>query len=960
MADSSSSTSAFVSSLIFNGIVAAIFTFLFLTLRPRNRRVYEPRTLDDIKTLKEEEKTDPVPSGYFRWVPFLLSRPHSFLIQHASLDGYFYLRYIALGVGLSLLGVILLYPILLPVNATNGRNYQGFELLSFANVTNKNRFFAHVFLSWIFYGVIVFVIYRELYYYIMVRHALQTTPLYDSEVSSRTLVVTELHSELLDEGVILDTFPKAERVAFAHDESQLQKLVNERSKSAQKLEGALNKCLNKCVKMKRKADEKVGVPEVDGDELNDYIPEKKRPKRRLGKWKIPFLGTKVDIIDYDSKKIGELNEDIHDLQSHWEDTRILPVCFIQFPSQFEAQRAFQTLKYRLKGMYGRSLIGYSGEDITWGNMELTKPMRKSKRVGANSFLTAMIIFWAIPVAVVGCISNITFLTNKIHWLKFIDKCPKPLLGLITGILPAVALGILMSLVPPIIMFAGRKSGCMTVQETDLYCQSWYFAFQVVQVFLVTTCTSSASATVDAIIEDPASAMTLLANNLPKASNFYISYFLVQGLSVSSGTLLQLVGLILSKFIGKLLDSTPRKKWTRYCTLAKPSMGVAYPVMELLVAIALCYSLIAPLILIFSLVGLLLMYLAYIYTLNYVQGFTFNSKGRNYPHALFQVFCGLYLSQVCLIGLFIMAKTWGPLVLEIVALVATILAHLWLKRRFFPLFDAVPLSAIRYVYGEKYAHYPSDQGWHEIKNAMDELERDDITRGQGTIFGGNSDVELNDNDSFAYELHDNNNDRANGHGIGGSRDELDKADADLDDRDLEKGESSYMDAADPEQSEDPLFLVDQNPGAGGNESPVSKQTDIFSDNKRISANYDSTKTIARAPTREWGPEKPKSWRERVVLFFQPSKYYTFEEVRSRLPTVLETTVDYEDPDLDCAYTDPSVADKDPIIWVSEDPMGISKQQIAFAQDAGADVRDENTTYDEKGKCQYTGDPPDFED
>ncbi|GAV47243.1 hypothetical protein ZYGR_0H00840 [Zygosaccharomyces rouxii] len=68
MADSSSSTSAFVSSLIFNGCIAAIFTLAFLTLRPKDRRVYEPRTLDDVKTLKDEERTESVPSGYFRWV----------------------------------------------------------------------------------------------------------------------------------------------------------------------------------------------------------------------------------------------------------------------------------------------------------------------------------------------------------------------------------------------------------------------------------------------------------------------------------------------------------------------------------------------------------------------------------------------------------------------------------------------------------------------------------------------------------------------------------------------------------------------------------------------------------------------------------------------------------------------------------------------------------------------------
>lgn len=564
-------------------------------------------------------------------------------------------------------------------------------------------------------------------------------------------------------------------------------------------------------------------------------------------------------------------------------------------------------------------------------MNLNKPIRRSKRTGANSVLTAMIVFWSLPVAVVGCISNVTFLTDKVHWLRFIDDCPKPLLGLITGILPSVALGLLMSLVPPFIRMAGKKSGSMTVQATDLYCQAWYYAFQVVQVFLVTTCTSSASATVDAIIKDPESAMLLLANNLPKASNFYIAYFLLQGLSVSSGTLLQLVTLILSKVLGRVLDSTPRQKWNRYCMLGKPTMGVAYPVMEVLVCIALCYAVIAPLVLIFSFAGLALLYLANVYNLSYVQGFTLNAKGRNYPRALFQLFCGLYLSQVCLIGLFIMGKAWGPLVLEIVALVATILAHLWSQRRFIPLFSAVPLSVFQYIQGMEGAQYPSgDQGLREIKNAAVTGLCDEDTAS-----------------SVGYRRHFQMRDLSRDSG------DLD-GDWKTGDNDRAKDDNKIGLFADNTSATDATALPDQMPGG---ESPSSKQSDIFADNRQIPA---STLSLSEPVTHElWGPERGILWRQRVATFFQPSKYYTFEEVRTRLPRVFEMRMQYSDYELDHPFTDPSVVEKDPIIWIAEDPMGISKKQINLARKMGTDVTDANTCYNGKGKAQYTGDPPDYD-
>jgi hypothetical protein len=49
--------------------------------------------------------------------------------------------------------------------------------------------------------------------------------------------------------------------------------------------------------------------------------------------------------------------------------------------------------------------------------------------------------------VVGSISNINYLTDKVHFLSFINDIPKVILGVVTGLLPAILLSVLMSLVP---------------------------------------------------------------------------------------------------------------------------------------------------------------------------------------------------------------------------------------------------------------------------------------------------------------------------------------------------------------------------------------------------------------------------------------------------------------------------------------------------------------------------------
>lgn len=124
----------------------------------------------------------------------------------------------------------------------------------------------------------------------------------------------------------------------------------------------------------------------------------------------------------------------------------------------------------------------------------------------------------------------------------------------------------------------RLGGCPTTAAAELRTQNFYFGFQVVQVFLVTTLSSAASSVVQKVIQKPESAATLLAQNIPKASNFYIAYFILQGLTFSAGALLQIAGLIVSKILGTLLDNTPRKMYKRWSTLSGLGWGTVLPVL----------------------------------------------------------------------------------------------------------------------------------------------------------------------------------------------------------------------------------------------------------------------------------------------------------------------------------------------------------------------------------------------
>lgn len=111
-------------------------------------------------------------------------------------------------------------------------------------------------------------------------------------------------------------------------------------------------------------------------------------------------------------------------------------------------------------------------------------------------------------------------------------------------------------------------------------------------------------------------------------------------------------------------------------------------------IAIAYSCIAPFVLAFAAIGLFFFYLAFRYQFLYVYNVPQDTKGLMYARALQQLFVGLYLAELCLIGLFSLAipkslAAIGPMALMIILLLLTIMCHVSINRVFEPLRNYLP-------------------------------------------------------------------------------------------------------------------------------------------------------------------------------------------------------------------------------------------------------------------------------
>ncbi|KAI9643705.1 hypothetical protein NHQ30_008328 [Ciborinia camelliae] len=426
-------------------------------------------------------------------------------------------------------------------------------------------------------------------------------------------------------------------------------------------------------------------PGVSGSIASQWIPHSWRPTHRP----LSNYGRSVDTIKWTRNRLKEIAPQINKLRRNHRQGKVkpLPAAFIEFDTQVNAQSAYQTLSHHRAFHMTPHINGIRPHEIVWKSLRMKWWERIMRGFAIQGFVTCLVIFWSIPCALIGIITNINSLTSKVPFLRFINKLPSSILGLITGLLPAVALTLLMAVVPVILRSCARQAGIPSYSMIELYTQSAYFVFQVVQVFLVTTITSAASAAFEKILENPTSVRSLLSQNLPKSSNFYVSYFILQGLAMSATRLVQLPALIRHLMFQN--EQNPRLMINKWHRIRVVHWGAVYPVFTNMGVIAITYSLISPLTIVFALLGLYLIYLVSKYNLLYTYSSEISTRGLLYPHALKQLLTGVYLAEICLIGLFGLRSAFGPLLLMFGLTIFTSLIHISLNEALGPLLWNLP-------------------------------------------------------------------------------------------------------------------------------------------------------------------------------------------------------------------------------------------------------------------------------
>lgn len=684
----STSFSAILATFIPTFLTAVFFLAIFVVIRSRYPVIYSPRTY--IGVVPEKHRTPSASRSKFDWVHTLRVVDDKFVLHHQSLDGYLYLRFLRTIMFICIAGCCITWPILFPVNTTGGGNSSQLDKIGFSNVAKKNHLYAHAVVAWLFFGFIMFLVARERIWLIGLRQAWHLSKSNAARLSSRTVLFLSAPKEALNPDNLRRFFGNdAKRLWAVTKADDLESLVADRNRKVSLLESAE-------VTLSRKANKKrlqsLRKRSDDGSQLNyDSLPEtvKKslRPTHRLT---VP-VAKKVDTIEWAREQVTEKAAKVEKARESYTapHSHVGAAAFVEFETQAAAQKAYQQLPSSQILTMNPRYIGVEPKEVIWKNLTITPAGRISQSYTANAFVAAIIIFWSIPIAIVGALSNINYLTDKVKFLDFINNLPDPILGLLTGLLPPFLLSLFVSYVPYFFRYIAKSSGQPTNTQAELQTQTWFFAFQVIQVFLVTTFTSGAAAVVTKIIQEPSMVPTLLAENLPKASNFYLTYFILQGTASAAQNVLNYSDLFEYLFYNMFLDKTPREKYSRYTSMKGIGWGKVYPKFTNMAIIAIAYSCIAPLVLGFAAIGLFLYYLSYRYNLLFVIQTKIDSKGQFYTRALQQLLTGVYIAELCLIGLFGARKATGPSILTAILFLGTVVYNYTMNRHLGPLETFLP-------------------------------------------------------------------------------------------------------------------------------------------------------------------------------------------------------------------------------------------------------------------------------
>ncbi|KAL2783242.1 hypothetical protein BJX66DRAFT_349676 [Aspergillus keveii] len=601
-----SAESFFISLAVYGTILLCSFT-IFTFCKDHRLAAFQPRCLKD-KTIEF------LPRGRITWVRHLvqLVLDEEFLVQKLGLDGYLALRLLKTAIIMLTPAMVLTLPVLVPVYLTAGKGgVAGFDKLSISNIQadQTNRFWIVTLVTIILDIHFCRILNIEFQKVLRLRQAF----LHDHSQAPMLLLITEIPPRMWNDKLL-------SKILSSFTSGPVEIILPRR---------------NECEYKQKRVRELL-------DELHTMSHTSSQSKKST------FLPAAIQNVNLPSK---------HELSIRWQVRRltrdikdITSVAIVCFPELFSAHLALQARAVSVP----RTMECHSIEDSVLKSLTgvyRTRLSRSLTSLGLLFILTVLAVFWAIPIALTGLLSQLKYLETITSHL---DGLSNAQLSTIQGILPQIALSLLIH----------------------------YFIFLYTQSFLVVSISSSVTTMIPEIISDFQSIPAILATNLPKASNYFYPYMLLQAVSHSIMVLFQLPESLFKIVRGPRNGAPEITEWS-----------FVYGVFTNLISICIVFSVISPVLLVVGLAMFVVFLVVYSYQAIYVLDGHSQSPGLLYWEALHHIFVGIYTKDLFLFGIFTLRNSVGPMIVVVFLIGAVAWTQNYVQRNFRPLVKYISATQI---------------------------------------------------------------------------------------------------------------------------------------------------------------------------------------------------------------------------------------------------------------------------
>lgn len=466
-------------------------------------------------------------------------------------------------------------------------------------------------------------------------------------------------------------FPKKVRQATVYlDVSELQKLVQERQIAIETVEKAIA--------------------------FTKFKPEKGTPQTKIGGL---CGGEKVDTIPHFSNEIERLNKEIDSMRQSVLSNQMMPeegadtgkeaagnnsvsaTGVVTFTSLRAKQAAIQC---EMNGKKDCITVFPAADPkgILWNNVTVPLGRQQILALQASCLWIAGILFWAVPVSFVTSIANLSSILESVG----VDNVntDKFWYGLVSGLLPVIALAILMAVLYMAIVAAGTHwIRFKSSPEVDAYTFKWHQLFQFANLWLILM-SGSLFNQLDAFLEssDLREVLELIVSAVPGASIFFVNIMLVGGLGNFGMELSCLPTYGVTLIMNMLQPEAMRTQRMLDDAKTPPTIlwGQRIPPFVFVFLVMLMYMPIVPLMEVFALIYFGGSYIVWKHQCLHVYSQSFEGGGLTTWESLFGfLMSALYIGEVVFIIYLGIKEAAVPAGLGFIPLIVTLMTHMAINR-----------------------------------------------------------------------------------------------------------------------------------------------------------------------------------------------------------------------------------------------------------------------------------------